>query len=42
MESTAANIYKLMHLHLLSVLKNFIIETLVYTGTIHWNLDDFW
>ena len=41
MESTAANIYKLMRLHLLSVFNNFVIETPVYNGTIHWNLDDF-
>ena len=33
MESTATNIYKLMQLHFLSVLNNFIIETPVHTET---------
>ena len=42
MESTVVNIYKLVQLHLFPVLNNFIIETPVYCGTIHWNLDDFW
>ena len=42
MEPTAVNIYKLMRLHLLFVLNNFIIEAPVYTGIIHWNLNDLW